>query len=82
MGIDATVLEWGNSLGIRLSKKDAKRLNVHANEKVIVEIKHRDNPLTELFGFSKRAGKKITKKDILKIEKMSQRQAMELDGMP
>ena len=65
MGIDATVLQWGNSLGIRLSKKDAERLNVRANEKVIVEIRHIKHPLKELFGFSKRAGKKITKKDIL-----------------
>lgn len=68
MPIDATILKWGNSYGIRLSKKDVHKLHLKQNEKVSVEIKHKNNPLEELYGSAKIEGK-ITIKDLKKIRK-------------
>ena len=70
MSIDATVLKWGNSYGLRLSKKDVQRLNLRQKEQVVVEIRRKENPLKELFGAAKREGKKISRKDIMDARKM------------
>ena len=69
MDVDGTVLEWGNSYGIRISKKDVLRLKLRSREKIKVQILHTQNPLRELFGLSRREGKKITHKDIREARK-------------
>lgn len=35
----AKVLKWGNSYGIRLSKKDVEELDLKAGDEVVVEVK-------------------------------------------
>ncbi|HLC57903.1 MAG TPA: hypothetical protein VJH95_04990 [Candidatus Nanoarchaeia archaeon] len=44
------VQEWGNSLGIRLSKDELKGEEIHFNDEVVVLLKKKENPVKELFG--------------------------------
>lgn len=44
-----TIRKWGNSLGLVLSKKLVEEKNIHANDKVIVDVK-KAVPINELFG--------------------------------
>lgn len=60
-----TVLKWGNSYGIRISKTDMERLNLKEKQQVdIIDIKPVKNPLLELWGTSK---DKFTKDDLKKM---------------
>ena len=54
--VNGTVLQWGNSLGLRLRKSDLLALGVHAKQKVKVQITPLSNPLEELYGWGKRNG--------------------------
>ncbi len=62
--VHGTVLEWGNSLGLRLRKSDLLALGVHARQKVKVQIVPLSSPLEELYGWGKRSGIHITASDI------------------
>lgn len=44
------ILEWGNSLGIRLNKAEAAAAGLHPNDVVEVEIKTKFTKAKELFG--------------------------------
>ena len=44
------LLEWGNSLGIRLNKAEAAAAGLHPNEEVEVEIKRKITTGREVFG--------------------------------
>lgn len=37
--MQAKVLRWGNSYGIRITKADAERLGLEAGDEVIVDVK-------------------------------------------
>ena len=54
--VNGTVLQWGNSFVLRLSKSDLRALGVHAKQKVKVQITPISNPLEELYGWGKRNG--------------------------
>lgn len=48
------VLKWGNSYGIRLSKKEVEEMDLHAGQEVVVEVKARTDeevPLDWLYTF-------------------------------
>ncbi|MFH1306507.1 MAG: hypothetical protein ABIH83_02510 [Candidatus Micrarchaeota archaeon] len=57
MNICGTILRWGNSFGLRLTKSDLERLNIHENEEVEIDIRKKEDPLRELFGAKKHEGK-------------------------
>ena len=44
------VQEWGNSLGIRLSKEELRKEEIHARDEVEVFLRKKENPAVELFG--------------------------------
>ena len=44
------IREWGNSLGIRLSKEELRRENIKPHEKVEVFVKKKTHPVKALFG--------------------------------
>ena len=52
---------WGNSLGLLIPKEETRRMHLHENQQVVVELIGVENPLKELFGFSKM--NKITKSE-------------------
>jgi hypothetical protein len=62
--VHGTVLEWGNSLGVRLRKADLQALGVRAKQKVKVQIVPLSSPLEELYGWGKREGIRISASDI------------------
>lgn len=68
MEIVVKTKKWGNSIGVIIPKEEINNLNIKENQEVIVEIKLKENPLKELFGFGK--GKKITKKAFLENRKL------------
>jgi len=53
---------WGNSLGLIIPSEEAKELDLRENQQVAVEITKKDNPLKDLFGFTK--DKKISRKEV------------------
>lgn len=49
------ILRWGNSYGIRLSKRDVEEAGLHEGEEVVVDVKAREGekvPLDWLRTFS------------------------------
>lgn len=44
------IQEWGNSLGIRLSKDELERQSIHAHDEVEIFLKKKASPARELFG--------------------------------
>ena len=44
------ILNWGNSLGIRLNKAEAAAAGLRTNDEVEVEIKTKFTKASELFG--------------------------------
>ncbi len=62
--VNGTVLQWGNSFGLRLRKSDILTLGVRLKQKVRVSITPVSNPLEELYGWGKRNGVHITASDI------------------
>ena len=62
------IKKWGNSMGILIPKEEANTLHLKEDQEVIVEIRPKENPLKELFGFGKQ--NKITEKEFLKTRKL------------
>ncbi|MDO8661297.1 MAG: hypothetical protein Q7K43_05390 [Candidatus Woesearchaeota archaeon] len=58
VAIECKTRKWGNSLGILISKKEAKESNLTEDQDIVIEVTEIKNPLRELFGFGK--NKKIT----------------------
>lgn len=65
--IIGTIRKWGNSMGLLISKEEARNLNLREDQEVAVEITIRGNPLRELFGFGRK--NKITRKEFLEARK-------------
>lgn len=42
--------KWGNSLGVIIPREIAKDMKLREDQEVIIEIKHKENVLKELFG--------------------------------
>ncbi len=62
--VHGTVLEWGNSLGIRLKRSDLAALGIGVRQKVKVRIVPVMSPLEELYGWGPKNGVHITAADI------------------
>ena len=45
-----TIQEWGNSLGVRLSREELKKEKLGVNDEIELFIKKKSNPAKELFG--------------------------------
>ncbi|HLC19583.1 MAG TPA: AbrB/MazE/SpoVT family DNA-binding domain-containing protein [Candidatus Nanoarchaeia archaeon] len=65
--ITTTTRKWGNSLGIIIPKEDVEQMNLHENQKVVIEIVQTENPLKELFGAFK--GGKLNAKAVKEMRK-------------
>ena len=63
MTIEVKTKKWGNSLGIVIPYILVERLKLKPEEKITIEITHKENPLKELFGAFKH-NKKSTKQMI------------------
>ncbi len=50
---EAKIRKWGNSFGIIISKIEMEDKGLHENQKVLIEVKKKENPLTEMFGAGK-----------------------------
>ncbi|MBI2175803.1 AbrB/MazE/SpoVT family DNA-binding domain-containing protein [Candidatus Woesearchaeota archaeon] len=61
------IRRWGNSMALLIPKDEATSLNLSEDQEVAVEITKKDNPLKELFGFSRM--NKITRKEFLEARK-------------
>ncbi len=48
--LEVKVKKWGNSFGFLVSKKDADRLDIHENQKLLIIVEKKVNPLQELAG--------------------------------
>ncbi|MEK6950674.1 MAG: hypothetical protein AABX13_03030 [Nanoarchaeota archaeon] len=68
MIITCTTKKWGNSLGIILPKQERKHFHLQENQQVVIEIIKVENPLKELFGFTK--DNKITREEFLETRKL------------
>ena len=68
MIITCTTKTWGNSLGIILPKQERKHFHLQENQQVVIEIIKVENPLKELFGFTK--DNKITREEFLETRKL------------
>lgn len=62
------VLNWGNSLGIRLGKSAAEQAGLQPNEEVEVEVKRKFTKAKDVFGTL--ANKADTKKALREIDEM------------
>ncbi len=51
--IAAKARKWGGSFGLLVKREDAEKLNIRDGEEVFVEIRKKDNPLKELWGWGK-----------------------------
>ena len=54
---------WGNPLGLIIPKEETRRMHLHENQQVVVELIQVENTLKELFGFGKR--NKITTSEFM-----------------
>ena len=59
--------KWGNSLGLVIPKDDVKKMNLHEDQSIDIEIKKIENTLKELFGAFK--DNPITREEFLKHRK-------------
>ena len=53
MAIEVKTKKWGNSLGIGLPASLVEKLRIKPEEKITIEITHKENPLREMFGKAK-----------------------------
>lgn len=60
--------KWGNSIGVIIPKEELSKMNIKENQDVVLEIRKKDNPLKELFGFGK--NNPITKEEFIKTRAM------------
>ncbi len=51
--MQAVLKKWGNSMGLRLSKKDAEKEKLKEGEEVELMIIKKTNPLQKTFGIAK-----------------------------
>ena len=65
------VLEWGNSLGIRLNKAEALASGIQTNDEVEVEIRRKLSKGKDIFGILKDKGRKVnTEKALREIDEL------------
>ncbi len=65
------ILEWGNSLGIRLNKAEAAAAGLRPNDDVEVEVKEKFSKAKNLFGLLKDQGRKVdTEKALRQIDEL------------
>ncbi len=69
MVINGTILEWGNSMGIRLKKSDLAALHLQPRQAVQVQITKIDNPLRELWGLAKREKASISRSEFKRMRR-------------
>jgi len=60
--------KWGSSLGLIIPKKEVEKLDLKEDQDIVIDIVKKDNPLKELFGFSK--SDKITKDDVTSVQEL------------
>jgi len=66
--IISTIKKWGNSAGVLIPKDELRKMGLAEDQEVIIEIRKKENPLKELFGFGKQ--NKITKEEFLETRKL------------
>lgn len=50
MAVQVKTRQWGNSIGIVIPRQTVERLNIRADEEIVVEIHKKHNVLKELWG--------------------------------
>ena len=65
MEIEVTTKQWGNSTGVIIPKEVLHDLKIGNDEKILIKIEKKENPLKELFGFGKK--NPITREEFLKF---------------
>ena len=53
MAIEVKTKRWGNSIGVIIPSETLEKLNIKPNEKIVIEIRKKENVLGELFGSMK-----------------------------
>ncbi|MBN1156436.1 hypothetical protein JXA85_02385, partial [Candidatus Woesearchaeota archaeon] len=66
--IEGKIKKWGNSFGLLIPKNEFEKLNIGENQRVVVEIIKKENPLKELFGAGKSSP--ITKEEFLETRRL------------
>jgi antitoxin component of MazEF toxin-antitoxin module len=51
--ISAKLKKWGNSYGILIPRDELSRLDISEDQELFVDIIKKENPLKEMFGFTK-----------------------------
>lgn len=57
MNFEVITKKWGNSIGVIIPSETVEKMSIKPEQKMVLEIKHKENVLKEMFG----AGKKIKK---------------------
>lgn len=52
--LTAKLKKWGNSYGILIPKDEVTKMDLNEGQEVFIEIIKKENPLKDLFGFSKK----------------------------
>ena len=63
MEVNGTILRWGNSYGVRLSRSQVKKLNLKEKEKVVLKLKREVNPLKDLWDLGGKNKRIISRKE-------------------
>lgn len=53
IAVQGQIRRWGNSVGIRLQKKEVLKENLKEGEEVVIFVAKKDNPLKRTFGIAK-----------------------------
>jgi len=53
MAIEVKTKKWGNSVGVIIPSETIEELNIKPDEKIVIEIRKKENVLAELFGSMK-----------------------------
>lgn len=68
MLVKGKILEWGNSLGLRLNKADAIEAGLQPNQDVEVEVRPKLTKVKDVFGTLKK--KVNTEKELEEIDRL------------
>ncbi|MFT4343549.1 MAG: AbrB/MazE/SpoVT family DNA-binding domain-containing protein [Candidatus Woesearchaeota archaeon] len=52
--LTAKLKKWGNSYGILIPKDELTKMDLNEGQEVFIDIIKKENPLKDLFGFSKK----------------------------
>ena len=50
MAVEVITKKWGNSIGVVIPNKTIEELNIKPDQRIVIDVIKKENPLRELFG--------------------------------